>query len=187
MQKLLINITVMAVLTVAAPIALATTRTIPLPHPSHYADTESSTNIALVGWNDQTRRFLVDLVAATTPSNCLELAYGTDANNDNILAPEETDLRLGLDCGEPFMRDEKNGEAVSRPLEESTHHSPTPTSNSNYSLILRLARPDALEHLPHRLAKRLCRAKCDEPRERRDRTLPRWLRHHPLRRCGRAR
>ena len=107
MQKLLINITVMAVLTVAAPIALATTRTIPLPPPSHYADTESSTNVALVGWNEQTRRFLVDLVAAATPSNCLELAYGTDANNDNTLAPEETDLRLGLDCGEPFLRDER--------------------------------------------------------------------------------
>ena len=136
MQKLLINITVMAVLTVAAPIALATTRTIPLPAPSHYADTESSTNIALVGWNDQTRRFLVDLVAAATPSSCLELAYGTDANNDNILAPEETDLRLGLDCGEPFMRDEKNGEAVSRPLEESTLHSPTPTLNYNSTFDL---------------------------------------------------
>ena len=136
MQKLLINITVMAALTVAAPIALATTRTIPLPHPSHYADTESSTNVALVGWNDLTRRFLVDLVAAATPSNCLELAYGTDANNDNILAPEETDLRLGLDCGEPFMRDEKNGEAVSRPLEESTLHSPTPTLNYNSTFDL---------------------------------------------------
>ena len=111
--------------------ASAATKTLPVPPPSDYADTESSTNIALVGWNDQTRRFLVDLVAAATPSNCLELAYGTDANNDNTLAPEETDLRLGLDCGEPFLRDEKNGEAVSRPLEESTLHSPTPTLNYN--------------------------------------------------------
>ena len=87
--------------------ASAATKTLPVPPPSDYADTESSTNIALVGWNDQTWRFLVDLVAAATPSNCLELAYGTDANNDNTLAPEETDLRLGLDCGEPFLRDER--------------------------------------------------------------------------------
>ena len=134
MQKLLINITVMAVLTVAAPIALATTRTIPLPPPSHYADTESSTNIALVGWNDLTRRFLVDLVAATTPSNCLELAYGTDANNDNILAPEETDLRLSLDCGEGFIRDEK-GDATSITTQPTTNNQQLTTSTLDLSRL----------------------------------------------------
>ena len=103
--------------------ASAATKTLPVPPPSDYADTESSTNIALVGWNDLTRRFLVDLVAAATPSNCLELAYGTDANNDNILAPEETDLRLGLDCGEEFMQDERTQDLTSN---VHLHLSPSP-------------------------------------------------------------
>ena len=111
--------------------ASAATKTLPVPPPSDYADTESSTNVALVGWNDLTRRFLVDLVAAATPSNCLELAYGTDANNDNTLAPEETDLRLGLDCGEKFFCDEK-GTITTQP---TTNHQQLTTSTLDLSRL----------------------------------------------------
>ena len=84
-------------------IARATDCPLPTPPPSSYPDTESSVNVAVTNWPSLGRRVKLTLSANFTPSNCVQIAFGQDTNADGDLAPEETHLILGVDCGEPFM------------------------------------------------------------------------------------
>ena len=43
-------------------------------------------------------------------SNCVEVVFGTDANNDGVLVVGEGELCVGWDCGEWFWRDRLSGE-----------------------------------------------------------------------------
>ena len=87
-------------------IARATDCPLPTPPPSSYPDTESSANVAVTNWPGLGRRVKLTLAANFTPSNCVQIAFGQDTNADGDLAPEETNLILGVDCGEPFARSE---------------------------------------------------------------------------------
>ena len=82
--------------------ALAVTVT-PLP-PSEYADTEVSTNIPFaVDFAAMSRmNFTVSLEAS--PSNCVAVSIGEDANADGNLSPEEAAYTFGFDCGRWFKR-----------------------------------------------------------------------------------
>ena len=84
----------------AAELNLAT------PSASEYPDTESSVNVAVTNWPALGRRVKLTLSADFTPSNGVQVALGQDSNADGDLAPEETHLVLGVDCGEPFVREE---------------------------------------------------------------------------------
>ena len=46
-------------------------------------------------------------------SNCVEVVFGTDANNDGVLGVGEGELCVGWDCGEWFWRDRLSGEVGS--------------------------------------------------------------------------
>ena len=85
-------------------IAHATDCPLPTPPPSSYPDTESSVNVAVTNWPGLGRRVKLTLSANFTPSNCVQVAFGQDTDSDGDLAPEETHLVLGVDCGEPFAR-----------------------------------------------------------------------------------
>ena len=74
------------------------------PPPSSYPDTECSVNVAVTNWPSLGRRVKLTLSANFTPSNCVQIAFGQDSDSDGDLAPEETHLILGVDCGEPFAR-----------------------------------------------------------------------------------
>ena len=82
--------------------------TVPLapPPPSAFADTESAVTYPLAGWNDLTRFYSLSMEVETNAVSCVQVAFGTDRNSDGDLAPEETALVLGVDCGTPFIRDE---------------------------------------------------------------------------------
>ena len=82
---------------------------LPLPPPSAYVDTESSTNVVFSGWNDLTRFVKIHAEVFASLASCVQVAIGTDRSNDGALAVEETDLVLGYDCGTWFIRDERNG------------------------------------------------------------------------------
>ena len=77
------------------------------PAPSGCADTESSINVAVTNWPGLGRRIYLTLSAVATPSNNVQIAFGKDADADGVLAPEETQVTLGFDCGEWFVRDER--------------------------------------------------------------------------------
>ena len=84
--------------------AFAANFDLPTPPPSPFPDTESSVNVAVTNWPSLGRRVKLTLSANFTPSNCVQIAFGQDSDSDGDLAPEETHLILGVDCGEPFAR-----------------------------------------------------------------------------------
>ncbi len=88
---------------------------------SEYADTEVSTNVALMAWTGQTRHFNVTLQFTATPSNNVQVAFGTDGSTDGNLSDEETGLTLGWDCGEWFLStDAITNRLTAQPVNSST-------------------------------------------------------------------
>ena len=73
-----------------------------LPAPV-FADTEVSTNVAMMAWTEQSRQFNVTLQFDAASSNNVQVAFGTDESADGNLSDEETCLTLGWDCGEWFI------------------------------------------------------------------------------------
>ena len=67
--------------------------------PSEWADTEAVTNIALTIPNGDMRRFRFTLDFDATPSNCVEVSFGVDADGDGVLSLDERGMSFGWDCG----------------------------------------------------------------------------------------
>ena len=113
-------------------IARATDCPLPTPPPSSYPDTESSVNVAVTNWPSLGRRVKLTLLANFTPSNCVQIAFGQDTNADGDLAPEETHLVLGVDCSEPFIREEvgqwRSGVLAASTEESNLDSTPTPST-----------------------------------------------------------
>ena len=91
-------------LAVLASAVVAAEHDLPNPSPSEFVDAESSVNVPLP--TDEGRRIRLTLAFASTPSNAVQVAFGNDLNGSENLEPEETELVLGVDCGEPFVRNE---------------------------------------------------------------------------------
>ena len=113
-------------------IARATDCPLTTPPPSSYPDTESSANVAVTNWPSLGRRVKLTLSANFTPSNCVQVAFGQDTNADGDLAPEETHLILGIDCGVPFIREEvgqwRSGVLAASTEEPTLDSTPTPST-----------------------------------------------------------
>ena len=126
-------------------IARATDCPLTTPPPSSYPDTECSVNVAVTNWPSLGRRVKLTLSANFTPSNCVQIAFGQDSDSDGDLAPEETHLILGVDCGEPFARWEVvvgsrsptidvTDSTVGLGLEPTTNPTPTPSLGVSHRL-----------------------------------------------------
>ena len=72
---------------------------------SEFLDTEVSTNIPFGVSFDVMSRLEFTLSLDASPTNCVEAAIGTDADNDGDLSPEEADYTVGYRCGKWFQRD----------------------------------------------------------------------------------
>ena len=79
-----------------------TVETLPV---SEYADTEVSTNIPFAVSFDAMSRMNFSISLEASPSNCVEVSIGTDANGDGVLSLDETDRTFGYNCGMWFQRD----------------------------------------------------------------------------------
>ena len=77
--------------------------------PVTHADTEVMTNVPFTVALDVSGRFAFDLSCRATPSNNVEVAFGTDVNGNGVLEPEETDRVVGWDCGSWFTRKGADG------------------------------------------------------------------------------
>ena len=77
--------------------------------PAVHADTETVTNVPFATALDAAGRLSFDLACRATPSNNVEVAFGTDANGNGVLEPEETDRVVGWDCGSWFTRKGADG------------------------------------------------------------------------------
>lgn len=80
----------------------------PLPAPT-CPDTEVSTNCPFASACSRAGLFSLALELSATPSNNVEVAFGTDVDADGALAPEEAELALGWDCGRWFLREGWSG------------------------------------------------------------------------------
>ena len=76
----------------------------PLPQ-SEYADTEVSTNIPFEVSFDAMSRLNFSISLEASPSNCVEVSIGADADGDGILSFDEADQTFGYNCGMWFQRD----------------------------------------------------------------------------------
>lgn len=74
---------------------------------SPYADTEVSTNLVLRTLDDGpgSKVFDLSLSLLGTPSNCLQVAFGRDANGNGVLELSETDTVYGWRAGRYFVED----------------------------------------------------------------------------------
>ena len=79
------------------------------PMTPEFADTEVTTNIPVNVFRSDVRGLDVSVELCATPSNNVQAAFGRDADGDGVLAPEETDLVLGWDCGRWFAEDVATG------------------------------------------------------------------------------
>lgn len=87
-----------------------------LPEPV-YADTEVCTNVPCATLLSDVRELEVMIDFAGTESNCVQVAFGRDADGDGDLSLNETDFSIGWRAGDSFIEDVKGGrryrEAVS--------------------------------------------------------------------------
>ena len=72
--------------------------------PVAHADTETTTNVAFGAGIRYSGRFTLSLECLATPSNNVQVAFGTDANANGVLDLEETELLTGWDCGARFVQ-----------------------------------------------------------------------------------
>ena len=90
--------------------ASAWTLSVPTMPVSQFADTEVSTNIPInkadISYSDLNFRF------DGTPTNNLELAFGTDANTNGVLEAEEVGARFGWRAGCYFIENPLTGEVL---------------------------------------------------------------------------
>ena len=90
--------------------ASAWTLSVPTMPVSQFADTEVSTNIPInkadISYSDLNFRF------DGTPTNNLELAFGTDMNTNGVLDAEEVGARFGWRAGCYFIENPLTGEVL---------------------------------------------------------------------------
>ena len=72
---------------------------------SEYADTEVSTSILFAVSFDAMSRMNFSISLDASPSNCVEVSIGEDADGDGVLSLDEMDQTFGYNCGTWFQRD----------------------------------------------------------------------------------
>ena len=78
--------------------------------------TEVSTNISLVTHRSDVHKFSVMMDLIGTVSNCVQMAFGMDANGDGDLELEESDLLVGWRAGLYFIEDSAAGTRYEEPI-----------------------------------------------------------------------
>ena len=101
---------VVAVCVYGAALALPPVR--PVLPPVAHDDTETLTNVPFASWQDCAGKFKFSLTCRTTPTNNVQIAFGTDVNSDGVLSLEESDLVAGWDCGAWFVQEGFDGVRV---------------------------------------------------------------------------
>ena len=80
---------------------------------SEFADTETTTNCPFDFGQRFVRNFRFDMTLVGTTSNCVQLAFGRDADADGVLDAGETGLTFAWDCGAWRLSDPDGGFACS--------------------------------------------------------------------------
>ena len=87
----------------------------PLPVPE-FVDTEVTAHHRLEQPTQGLRGLDFRLDFTGTPSNNVEVAFGRDGDGDGALAPHETDVVVGWECGRYFIERFRTGERIEEPV-----------------------------------------------------------------------
>ena len=79
---------------------LAAVLVVPLMPPPEYDDCEVLTNCVFDVSRQDAKVFSIQIELDATPSNCVEVVFGHDADGDGVLSRAEEKLSVGYDCGE---------------------------------------------------------------------------------------
>ena len=95
-------------------------RPVPVPPapPAVFADTESVTNAPLGDALSGARFLRVGNALSASPSNAVEVAFGTDRDGDGILESGSEEFAVGWDCGSWFVSSPTN--RIDGPVLEGT-------------------------------------------------------------------
>ena len=74
---------------------------------------EAETNVVFPAGAQGDNIWKLSIELESSLSNCVEVVFGTDVNNDGVLGVGEGELCVGWDCGEWFWRDRLSGEVGS--------------------------------------------------------------------------
>ena len=83
--------------------------------PAEFADTEVTAHHRLEQPTQGLRALDFRLDFTGTPSNNVEVAFGRDGDEDGALAPHETDVVVGWECGWYFIERFRTGERIVEP------------------------------------------------------------------------
>ena len=92
--------------------ALALPPVHPVLPPVEYIDTETTTNVPFMAWQEHVGKFKFSLTCRTTATNNVQFAFGRDSDDDGTLALEESDLVVGWDCGKWFVQGGYDAERI---------------------------------------------------------------------------
>ena len=70
-----------------------------------FADTEVTTNVPFAVCLDTMSRVEFTISLDASPTNCVEVSIGADADGDGCLSLDEADQTFGFRCGDWFARD----------------------------------------------------------------------------------
>ena len=101
----------------------------PLPI-SPYVDTEITTNIVFNNHRSDVKELELKFVLECSSYNCIQVAFGNDANADGVLSRRETDAIYGWRNGRYFAEDVMSGTRYDHPINaEGDNNSQTFTIN----------------------------------------------------------
>ena len=92
--------------------AFARTILVPTQPVSEFADTEVSTNITIRTGRTLSREVEIHIQLAGTPTNCLEVAFGRDANANGALDADETETVYGWRAGRYYVENVRGWERI---------------------------------------------------------------------------
>ena len=107
----------MALVALLPCVAFALRVVVPPQPLSPYADTEVSTNIAINRARSDVRELKMLFSFEGVASNCIQVAFGRDADGDGVLSFGETDAVYGWRNGRHFAEDVRRGERMESPDE----------------------------------------------------------------------
>ena len=101
-------ISVVAAIAILLPLSvIAKTIDVPPLPVSPYVDTEVATNIAFNATRSDVKTFELNFQLECSSSNCIQVAFGRDADCDGMLSFTETDVVYGWRNGRYFVEDVK--------------------------------------------------------------------------------
>ena len=106
---------------VAASCAVIAARIeVPSPAMPEHADTEVATNIPFVAANGHVRFVELAFALDGCASNCVQVAFGHDADGDGVLDFDETDTLYGWRNGRYFAENVRDGIRMEEPAADPT-------------------------------------------------------------------